>query len=121
MAYVGRFRLRGNMLDQEDGGFVSLKLTARDNGEGSLELLSVEGPQQGENWRDAIVRLCSGGDENLSEILLYNCADADSDGGPAAVMEYEVEEYARKSELNIQYYRIGESIIPLVKRRYEIS
>ena len=53
------------MLDQEDGGFVSLKLTARDNGEGSLELLSVEGPQQGENWRDAIVRLCSGGDENL--------------------------------------------------------
>ena len=36
-------------------------------------------------------------------------------------MEYEVEEYARKSELNIQYYRIGESIIPLVKRRYEIS
>lgn len=121
VAYVGRFRLRGNMLDQEDGGFVSLKLTARDNGEGSLELLSVEGPQQGENWRDAIVRLCSGGDENLSEILLHNCADADSDGGPAAVMEYEVEEYARKSELNIQYYRIGESTMPLVKRRYEIS
>ena len=114
-AYVGQFRLRGNLLEQIDGGFVSLKLTARDNGDGGLELLSAEGSQQGESWQDAMVRLCGDGDKHLAESFLHNCANAD----PAALMEHQVEEYARKSELGIQYYRIGESTMPLIKRRFE--
>lgn len=105
------------MLDQVDGGFVSLKLTTRNNGEDGLELLSAEGPLPGESWQNAIVRLCGEGDENLAENFLHNCADSD----PVALMEHAVEEYARKSELDIQYFRIGENTMPLVKRRYEKS
>lgn len=117
VAYVGQFRLRGNMLDQVEGGFVSLKLTARNNGEDGLELLSAEGPLPGESWQNAMVRLCGEGDENLAENFLHNCADTD----PVALMEHEVGEYARKSELDIQSYRIGEQTMPLVKRRFDES
>lgn len=62
-----------------------------------------------------MVRLCGDGDKRLAESFLHNCAGTD----PVALMEHEVGEYARKSELDIQYYRIWESTMPLVKRRFK--
>lgn len=64
-----------------------------------------------------MVRLYGDWDKHLSENFLHNCADTD----PVALMEHEVGEYARKSELDIQSYRIGEQTMPLVKRRFEKS